>query len=69
MEILIDILIFLGFTGIDQQYEKPDNPDLLVRTSDCTIEESMFQVITLLEEKVHCVAEYYCHRSQNNWQN
>ncbi|XP_065203161.1 bifunctional 3'-phosphoadenosine 5'-phosphosulfate synthase 2-like isoform X2 [Planococcus citri] len=40
-----------GFTGIDQQYERPKNPDLIVRTADHTIEDSMFQVIQLLEEK------------------
>lgn len=37
-----------GFTGIDQAYEKPERPDLVVKTVECTVEESMSQVIDLL---------------------
>jgi len=39
-----------GFTGVDQEYEKPETPDLVVKTVDCTVEESMLQVVELLEE-------------------
>ncbi|KAB0792413.1 lantern combined adenylyl-sulfate kinase and sulfate adenylyltransferase enzyme [Photinus pyralis] len=37
-----------GFTGIDQPYEVPQHPDLVVRT-DCSIVESAQQVIALLQ--------------------
>lgn len=39
-----------GFTGIDQEYEKPEHPELVVKTVDCTVEESTLQVIEMLEE-------------------
>lgn len=41
-----------GFTGIDQDYEKPEHPELVVKTVDCTIEESTMQVVEMLEEHV-----------------
>lgn len=41
-----------GFTGIDQEYEKPEHPELVVKTVDCTVEESTLQVIEMLEENV-----------------
>lgn len=37
-----------GFTGIDQPYEVPQHPDLVVRT-DCSILDSAQQVIALLQ--------------------
>lgn len=37
---------------MDQEYEKPETPDLVVKTVDCTVEESMLQVVELLEEHV-----------------
>lgn len=39
-----------GFTGVDQAYEKPERPDLVVKTVECSIEESMLQVVDLLVE-------------------
>lgn len=39
-----------GFTGIDQMYERPVQPDLVVKTEDCTPEESASIVIDLLEK-------------------
>lgn len=44
--------IIKGFTGIDQEYEKPEHPELVVKTVDCTVEESTMQVVELLEENV-----------------
>ncbi|XP_063228188.1 bifunctional 3'-phosphoadenosine 5'-phosphosulfate synthase isoform X2 [Bacillus rossius redtenbacheri] len=38
-----------GFTGVDQAYEKPDSPDLVVKTVGVTVEESTMQVIDFLE--------------------
>lgn len=40
-----------GFTGIDQIYERPINPDLIVTTENCTLEESAATVIDLLEKQ------------------
>jgi len=42
----------LVFTGVDQAYEKPETPDLVVKTVDCTVEESVLQVVEMLEEHV-----------------
>lgn len=39
-----------GFTGIDQMYEKPVHPDLVVTTVNCSPEESAATVIALLEK-------------------
>uniref|UniRef100_A0A1B6JTU7 Uncharacterized protein n=1 Tax=Homalodisca liturata TaxID=320908 RepID=A0A1B6JTU7_9HEMI len=39
-----------GFTGVDQPYEKPEVPDLVVKTVNSTVEESCLQVVQLLEE-------------------
>ncbi|XP_076282246.1 3'-phosphoadenosine 5'-phosphosulfate synthase [Lasioglossum baleicum] len=40
-----------GFTGIDQMYERPVNPDLIVTTENCTPEESAATVIDFLEKQ------------------
>lgn len=39
-----------GFTGIDQMYERPSNPDLVVKTENCTLEESASAVLEFLEK-------------------
>lgn len=39
-----------GFTGIDQMYERPTNSDLIVKTENCTPEESASTVIEFLEK-------------------
>nr|XP_022917810.1 bifunctional 3'-phosphoadenosine 5'-phosphosulfate synthase-like [Onthophagus taurus] len=39
-----------GFTGIDQAYEKPEHPDLVVKTVDSSVYESTIQVIEMLQE-------------------
>ncbi|XP_013106333.1 bifunctional 3'-phosphoadenosine 5'-phosphosulfate synthase isoform X3 [Stomoxys calcitrans] len=43
--------VIKGFTGITQEYEKPDNPELVVSTDGFTIKESTQKVIGLLEEE------------------
>lgn len=50
--------IIKGFTGIDQAYEKPEHPELVVKTVDCTVEESTLQVVEMLEENVcfNCIS-------------
>ncbi|XP_011504240.1 PREDICTED: bifunctional 3'-phosphoadenosine 5'-phosphosulfate synthase 2 [Ceratosolen solmsi marchali] len=38
-----------GFTGIDQMYERPNNPDLIVTTEKCTPRESALTVVRFLQ--------------------
>ncbi|MCC7409689.1 MAG: adenylyl-sulfate kinase [Phycisphaeraceae bacterium] len=40
-----------GFTGIDDPYEAPKNPELHLRTDQLSIEESVEQLLTLLESR------------------
>lgn len=37
-----------GFTGLTQAYEKPENPDLIVKTEDLSVKESTNKLIELL---------------------
>ena len=46
------LIIYLGFTGIDQEYEIPSNPDLVARTAGASVFDSMMQVVNLLVDKV-----------------
>ena len=41
-----------GFTGIDSSYEAPENPDLVLKTNECTVEECVDQLVTFLQDKV-----------------
>lgn len=40
-----------GFTGVSQNYEEPENPDLIVSTVDMSLEESTKRLIDFLESK------------------
>lgn len=42
--------VIKGFTGIDQPYEKPEHPELVVKTINSSIEESTMQVVEMLRE-------------------
>ena len=44
--------IIKGFTGIDQAYETPDNPELSLDTVGRTIQETVLEVIQMLENAV-----------------
>ncbi|XP_044743649.1 bifunctional 3'-phosphoadenosine 5'-phosphosulfate synthase isoform X2 [Chrysoperla carnea] len=39
-----------GFTGVDQPYEKPENPDLVLKTVDVSIEENVHLIVEMLLE-------------------
>ncbi|HSA06613.1 MAG TPA: adenylyl-sulfate kinase [Candidatus Gastranaerophilales bacterium] len=39
-----------GFTGIDQKYEKPENPKIVISSDKMTIEESVNKIINYLAE-------------------
>ncbi|XP_012272965.1 bifunctional 3'-phosphoadenosine 5'-phosphosulfate synthase 2 [Orussus abietinus] len=43
--------VIKGFTGIDQKYERPVDPDLVVTTENCTPRESALVVIEFLEKQ------------------
>lgn len=47
-----NVTFILGFTGVDQVYEKPDAPELVLKTVNLSIEESTMQVVQMLEENV-----------------
>jgi len=40
-----------GFTGIDDPYEEPDSPELVIRTADQPVERSVQQCIELLRHR------------------
>ena len=39
-----------GFTGVDDPYEAPENPEVLVETDKETLEESLARILSKLEE-------------------
>lgn len=42
--------IIKGFTGIDSMYEKPETPNIVLKTTQCTVDECVQQVLEILEE-------------------
>jgi sulfate adenylyltransferase len=40
-----------GYTGIDDPYETPENPEVRVDTSDITPDEAAHQIILVLQQK------------------
>jgi len=40
-----------GYTGIDAPYEEPENPELLIRTGEQSIQESVDTVIKFLKKQ------------------
>lgn len=43
---------FIGFTGIDSEYEKPEAPELVLKTDSCDVNDCVQQVVELLQERV-----------------
>jgi adenylylsulfate kinase len=41
----------MGFTGIDDPYEAPEKPELVIRNNTCTPQEAAAQVLAYLREK------------------
>lgn len=41
----------LQFTGVSQNYEIPENPDLIVTTEGLSVRESTYRLIELLENE------------------
>lgn len=46
------LFIFTGFTGIDSEYEKPEAPELVLKTDTCSVNECIQQLVDLLQERV-----------------
>ncbi|MCZ6633504.1 MAG: adenylyl-sulfate kinase [bacterium] len=48
-----------NFTGISDPYEIPENPELIIKTAECTPQEAALQIIELLEvrDKISAVPE------------
>jgi len=40
-----------GFTGIDQPYEAPDNPDVVIKTEEKSVPECVEQIVHMLQQK------------------
>ena len=40
-----------GFTGIDDPYEAPENPEIVLHTVGCTPEETAREITTYLQER------------------
>lgn len=45
-------LLIQGFTGITQEYERPEAPELVIQTVGRSVEESTMEVVRLLESQV-----------------
>lgn len=43
--------IIKGFTGIDDPYEEPSNPEIVIKTNEMNIEESTEKIVNYLSEK------------------
>ncbi len=43
--------IIKNFTGIDDPYEEPEHPEIIVETDEMNIEESVEKIMNYLEEK------------------
>lgn len=41
-----------GFTGIDSQYERPEAPELVLKTGELSVNECLHQVLEMLREQV-----------------
>ena len=50
-------VIYAGFTGIDQEYEAPHNPDLVLRAGDLSIDECVQDLVQLLKQRVRIVIQ------------
>lgn len=43
--------IIKNFTGIDDPYEEPEHPEIVVETDKMTVEKSVEKIMNYLEEK------------------
>lgn len=45
-------LFLPGFTGIDSQYERPEAPELVLKTGELSVNECIHQLLELLRDQV-----------------
>ncbi|KAK7930502.1 hypothetical protein WMY93_006897 [Mugilogobius chulae] len=52
-EVFIDapLDVVNSFTGIDSEYEKPEAPELVLKTDSCSVNECIQQLVDLLQER------------------
>lgn len=55
----IFVLCSVGFTGIDSEYEKPEAPELVLKTDSCDVNDCIQQVVELLQERVSRNADIF----------
>ncbi|XP_028832557.1 bifunctional 3'-phosphoadenosine 5'-phosphosulfate synthase 1 isoform X3 [Denticeps clupeoides] len=51
VHIVIILFVPTGFTGIDSEYEKPEAPELVLKTDSCSVNECIQQLLDLLQER------------------
>uniref|UniRef100_A0A672PB36 Bifunctional 3'-phosphoadenosine 5'-phosphosulfate synthase 2-like n=1 Tax=Sinocyclocheilus grahami TaxID=75366 RepID=A0A672PB36_SINGR len=49
--ILFSFFYHVGFTGIDSDYEKPEAPELVLKTGELTVNDCIQQLVDLLKEQ------------------
>jgi adenylyl-sulfate kinase len=54
---LVDEGKLKGFTGVDDPYEEPEHPELVIETDKETVEESISRILAKLEELGYLEAE------------
>lgn len=52
VQMFLSAFCFAGFTGIDSDYEKPESPELVLKTNLSSVSDCMQQVVELLQEQV-----------------
>ncbi len=57
---LVDEGKIKNFTGVDDPYEEPENPELVIETDKETVEESVRRIFTKLEELGYLEPEEEC---------
>ncbi|KTF87217.1 hypothetical protein cypCar_00017181 [Cyprinus carpio] len=50
-EVFVDAPLDVWFTGIDSEYEKPEAPELVLKTDSCSVNECIQQLLDLLQER------------------
>ena len=49
---LLSLLLSPGFTGIDAVYEPPEEPDLVLKAGEVTVDACVHAVLKLLQQHV-----------------
>jgi len=52
LQVLRDIVTCIGFTGIDQEYEHPSHPELILKAGEQSVDECVQQLVHLLVTRV-----------------